>query len=80
MRVVNRDCLIEFVDEYYKQQQSICFFCKDKNCKFCKKTFLLEEELRLNKFNRLNSDVVIWKISHYKNHPSKLTIFPQYND
>ena len=32
MRVVNRDCLIEFVDEYYKQQQSICFFCKDKNC------------------------------------------------
>ena len=29
MRVVNGDYLIELVDEYYKQQQSNCFFCKD---------------------------------------------------
>ena len=57
MRVVNRDYLIELVDEYYKQQQSNCFFCKDFF--FCKKTSLLEEELRLKKLNTLNSDVVV---------------------
>ena len=57
MRVVNRDYLIELVDEYYKQQQSNCLFCKDFF--FCKKTSLLEEELRLKKLNTLNSDVVV---------------------
>ena len=78
MRVVNRDYLIELVDEYYKQQQSNCFFCKDFF--FCKKTSLLEEELRLKKLNTLNSDVVVWKISYYKSDPSILTIFPEHND
>ena len=80
MRVVNRDYLIELVDEYYKWQQSNCFFCKDKNCKICKKTSLLEEELRLKKLNTLKYDAVVWKIGYYKSDPSMLTVFPEHND
>ena len=75
MRVVNRDYLIELVDEHYKQKQSNCLLYIDKNWKFFKKTSLLEEELRLKKLNTLNSDVIVWKISYYKNDPSILTIF-----
>ena len=40
---------------------------------------ILEEDLR-KKINSLNSDVNVWKIAHYKNDPSILTIFLVHKD
>ena len=42
---------------------------------FCNKTSIIEEELR-KEINTLNSGVVVWKISSYKNDPTVLTLFP----
>ena len=42
---------------------------------FLQESKILKEELR-KKINALNSDVVVWKISYYKNDPSVLTTFP----
>ena len=52
------------------------FFCGDCNCKFCKKSKNVEEELRKDEFNTLNSEVVNLKVTYYKNDPTVLTIFP----
>ena len=43
---------------------------------FLQESKILKEELRKKKINALNSGVVVWKISHYKNDPSVLTTFP----
>ena len=57
MRVAEREYLIQLLNEYYKQQERNCSFCKKKNnCSYCKKSNFLEEELRLKNFNTLNSD------------------------
>ena len=42
---------------------------------FLEESKILKEELR-KKINALNSDVVVWKMSYYKNDPSVLTTFP----
>ena len=73
MRVVDRQYLIQLLNECYKQQESNCSFCKRKNCTYCKKSSFLEEELRLKKFNTLNSDVLKWKVMHEKNDTTIMT-------
>ena len=52
MRVADR----ELLNEYYKQESNYSF-CEKKNWSYCKKSNFLEEELRLKKFNTLNSDL-----------------------
>ena len=80
MRVVDREYLIQLLNKYYKQQEINCSFCKRKNCSYYKKSNFLEEELRLKKFNTLNSDVLNWKIVYKKNDRAVITIFADYND
>ena len=76
VRLVNREYLVDLVEQYYKEQERNCSFCGNSNCIFCKTSKILEEELIKKKnINIFNSDVVTWKISHYKNDPSILTFF-----
>ena len=75
VRIVNREYLVDLLEQNYKDQVKNCSFWRDSNCKFCKKSKILEEELR-KKNNTKNSDVVVSKITYYKNDPSILTIFP----
>ena len=65
MRTVDRQYLIQRLNEYYEQKESNCSFCKKKNCS--NKSKFLEEELRLKKFNTLNSDVLKWKTMYENN-------------
>ena len=67
MRVVDREYLIQLLNKYYKQQEINCSFCKRKNCSYYKKSNFLEQELRLKKFNTLNSDVLKWKTMYENN-------------
>ena len=60
---VDRQYLTDLVKQNYCDQELNCFFCGKNNCKFCKKSRLLEEELRKRKFSTLNSDVLDWKIT-----------------
>ena len=46
VRLVNREYLVDLVEQYYKEQERNCSFCSDSNCIFCKKSKILEEELR----------------------------------
>ena len=80
MRVVDREYLIQLLNKYYKQQEINCSFCKRKNCSYYKKSNFLEEELRLKKFNTLNSDLLEWKVMYEKNYTTFITIFADYND
>ena len=80
MRVVNREYMIQLLNEYYKQQESNCSFCKNKYCSYCKKSNFLEEELRLKKFNPLNSDVLKWKFMYENNDTTIFAIFADNND
>ena len=80
MRVVDREYLIQPLYEYYKQQKSNCSFCEKKNRSYCKKSNFLDEELRLKKFNTLNSDLLEWKVMYEKNCTTFITIFADYND
>ena len=66
VRLVNGEYLVDLVEQYYKEKERNCSFCGDSNCIFCKKSKILEEELR-KKINAFNSDVAVWKISYYKN-------------
>ena len=66
-RVADREYLIQLLNKYYKQQEINCSFCKKKNCSYYKKSSFLEEELRLKKFNTLNSDVLKWKTMYENN-------------
>ena len=59
-------------------EKLLYFFCNGSNFSFCKKSKILEEELKKKKINTLNSGVVVWKISYYKKDLSILTIFPVY--
>ena len=45
MRIVNRNFLIELIDEYYKEQENFCSFCGEAKCSFCQKSYFLEEEI-----------------------------------
>ena len=74
VRLVNRAYLVDLLEQYYKEQERNCSFCGDSNCILCKKSKILEEKLRKNKFNTFNS----WKISHNRNDPSLLTLFPEH--
>ena len=80
MRVVDREYLIQPLYKYYKQQESNCSFCEKKNRSYCKKSNFLDEELRLKKFNTLNSDLLEWKVMYEKNYTTFITIFADYND
>ena len=80
MRVVDREYLIQLLNEYYNQIESNCSFCKKKNCSYCKKPNFLEDKLRLKKFNTLNSDVLKWKIMYENNDTRIVAIFADNND
>ena len=74
VRTVDRDYLVQLVDQYYNEQEENFLFCDGLNCPFCKNQCFLRKESG-KKINSLNSDVNVWKISYYKNYPSILTIF-----
>ena len=46
VRLVNKEYLVDLVEQYYKEQKRNCFFCSDSNCIFCKNSKILEEELK----------------------------------
>ena len=76
VRKIDWQYLIDLVKLNSWDQELNFFFCGKNNCKFCKKSRLLEEELRKRKFSTLNSDALDWKITYYQNDLSILTIFP----
>ena len=45
VRLVNREYLVDLVEQYYKEQERNCSFCGNSNCIFCKTSKILEEEL-----------------------------------
>ena len=57
VRIVDRKYLVELVKQNYCDQETNCFFWCESNCRFCKKSKILEEELRKKKFNTSNCDV-----------------------
>ena len=46
VRLVNREYFLDLLEQYYKEQERNCSFCGNSNCIFCKKSKILEEELR----------------------------------
>ena len=44
VRIVNREYLVDLVEQNYKDQEKNCSFCCDSNCRLCKKSKILEEE------------------------------------
>ena len=46
VRIVDRDYLLQLVDQYHNEQEENCLFCGSLNCLFCRKSMFLEEELR----------------------------------
>ena len=75
-RIVDRGYLIDLLNQCYCQQEDNSLFCFQINCEYCKKSVIVEEEPRKNKFNGSNSCVVLWKITYYRNDLSVLTIIP----
>ena len=75
-RIVDSGYLIGLLNQCYCKQEDNCLFCFGINCKYCKKSVIVEEELRKNKFKSSNSGAVPWKITYYRNDPSVLTIIP----
>ena len=49
VRIVDRKYLVELVKQNYCDQETNCFFWCESNCCFCKKSKILEEELRKKK-------------------------------
>ena len=76
VKIVNREYLVDLVEQCHKDQEKNCVFCSDRDFFFCKKSTILEEELRKKTNNTSNSDVVVWKVPYYKNDPGILTVFP----
>ena len=51
VRCVNRQYLIQLVEQYYIDQEKKKFFLSgDYNCKFCKESKNVEEKLRKKKY------------------------------
>ena len=46
VRLVNKEYLVDLVEQYYKEQKRNCSFCSDSNCIFCKNSKILEGELK----------------------------------
>ena len=45
VRIVNREYLVDLVEQNYKDQEKNCSFYNDNICRFCKKSKIREEEL-----------------------------------
>ena len=45
-RTIDKDYLLQFVDQYYNKQEENFVFCGGLNYLFCKKAMFLEEGLR----------------------------------
>ena len=74
---VDRQYLIEFMNQCYVDQENNCGFCKKKSkYHFCKRTLLVEEELRLKKFNFERAHVNDWTIKYSKKDPDNFIIEP----
>ena len=53
----------------------MCGFCKKKNkCRSCKKTLLVEDELKLKRFNFERASVKDWTIKYSKQDPNNSII------
>ena len=76
MRIVSREFLNDILDEYYKQQENFCSFCRKSNCCFRQRSYFFAEELRNRKFSTLNSGVLVWKITYMKKNPNIVTLRP----
>ena len=72
-RIIDREYLIDLLNQCYCKQEDDCLFCFGTNFKYCKKSVIVEE-FRKNKFNSSNSGVILCKIVYYRNDPSVLTI------
>ena len=53
VRIVDRKYLVELIKQNYCDQETNCFFWCESNCCFCKKSKILEEELRKKKSSTL---------------------------
>ena len=49
VRIVERDYLLQLIDQYYNEQEENCLSCGSLNCLFCRKSLFLEEQLRKKK-------------------------------
>ena len=49
VRIVDRKYLVELIKQNYCDQETNCFFWCESNSCFCKKSKILEEELRKKK-------------------------------
>lgn len=49
VRTVDRDYLVQLVDQYYNEQEENFLFCDGLNCPFCKKSMFLKKEVREKK-------------------------------
>ena len=45
VRIVDRKYLVELVKQNYCDQETNCFFWCESNCRFCKKSKILEKSL-----------------------------------
>ena len=77
VRTVNRQYLIQLVKQFYNDRKKIVFSVVVVTVFSAKNQRYLKKNLE-KKSNAWNSDVDVWKISHYKNDPSILTIFPMH--
>ena len=46
VRTVDRDYLVQLVDQYYNEQEENFLFCDGLNCLFCKKSMFLKKGVR----------------------------------
>ena len=54
-----RGYLTDLLNQCYCEEEDNFLFCSGINCEYCKKSVIIEEELRENKFNSSNSGVVL---------------------
>lgn len=72
VRTVDRDYLVQLLDQYYYEQE--------ENCLLCGGRLSFQISIFRKKIKALISDVSVWKISYYENDPSIVTVFPAHKD
>ena len=76
VRSVNRQYLIQLVEQCYIDQENNClfFFVVIATANLLRNQKMLKKNFEKKKINTLNSEVVNWKVT-YKNDPTALAIF-----
>ena len=75
-RIVDRHYLINLLNQCYVEQEVNYYFCMERKCRFCKRSLIVEDELRIKKFNYERQSVFLWTISYYKKVLDNLVIEP----